>query len=550
MAFDPDKYLSQSAPSAFDPDAYLGVSQKPAATGYTGPVVEENPTWASTGGGAAMGRPRMVNRTNVQALPRPLESTLAGVTKSAIDPLIASAQLVTGGNLGTSQLAQNLDKQADVYYETNPISYGTGRVAGAIAPAAAVTKGVGMIPSFARANPIAQGAGLGAVSGLLTPTNTGETGAEMYQNVGQNVAIGTALGGAIPAVGQLPSMLRGKAPSPQLTQSIQQARDLGYVIPPSQANPSMLNRFMEGVAGKISTAQNASARNQEITNRLAAKSLGLAEDTIITPQVLTDLRSTAGDAYKNLGMSGQVIADKSYTNALDDIAKPFITAAQGFPDAPPSPVLNLVQSLKSPSFDASAAVEKVRQLRTAADDAFRSGNTDIGQASKKAAAAIENALEGHLSKTGQSDLLTKFRDARQLIAKTYSIEKAANTTTGTIDAKKLAAQLQRGKPLSGELKSIAQFSQAFPKASQATEAMGSLPQLSPLDYAAGLIGGVSTGGLGAGAILARPALRAAALSSPVQNRLISNTAAPFLTPEQRRLATLLTLQGVQGATNE
>jgi hypothetical protein len=346
-------------------------------------------------------------------------------------------------------------------------------------------------------------------------------------------------------------MLRGQAPTPQMAQSIQQARDLGYVIPPTQANPSMLNRAMEGVAGKISTAQNASARNQQITNELAAKSLGLPKDTPITPEVITNLRSKAGEAYTNLGLSGQVIADKSYINALDDIAKPYLTAMQGFPDAPPSPVINLVQSLKSPSFDASSAVEKIKQLRTSADDAFRTGNSDIGRASKKAADAIESALETHLNKTGQSDLLNKFRDARQLIAKTYTIEKAANTTTGTIDAKKLAAQLQRGKPLSGELKSIAQFSQAFPKASQATEAMGSLPQLSPLDYVAGLLGGVSTtGGLGAAAILARPALRAAALSSPVQNRLIQGTAAPYLTQNQRNLAQLLTLQGVQGATNE
>ena len=104
--------------------------------------------------------------------------------------------------------------------------------------------------------------------------------------------------------------------------------------------------------------------------------------------------------------------------------------------------------------------------------------------------------------------------------------------------------------MSGELKSIAQFSQAFPKASQATEGMGSLPQLSPLDYFAGVVGGVSTGGLGAGAVLARPALRATALSSPIQNRLIPNTAAPLLTPDQRNLARLLTLQGVQGAINE
>jgi hypothetical protein len=139
-----------------------------------------------------------------------------------------------------------------------------------------------MIPSFARANPIVQGTALGATSGLITPINTGETGADLYGNVAKNVAIGTALGGAIPAVASVPSMLRGQGPSPQMVQSIQQARDLGYVIPPTQANPSMLNRTIEGIAGKLSTAQNASARNQQITNELAAKSLGLPIDTPIT----------------------------------------------------------------------------------------------------------------------------------------------------------------------------------------------------------------------------------------------------------------------------
>lgn len=542
MAFIPD---TQQTPR-FLPDEV----KAPTPTAYAGPVIEENPTWTSTGGGAAMGRPRRLNRTNVQAEPRPLESTLAGVTKSVIDPFVAGAQLVTGGNLGTSELAKRLDKEADVYYEANPVSYGAGRVAGAFAPAAAITKGAGMIPSFARANPILQGTALGATSGLITPINTGETGADLYGNVAKNVAIGTAFGGAVPAVTSVPSMLRGQNPSPQMVQSIQQARDLGYVIPPTQANPSMLNRTIEGIAGKLSTAQNASARNQQITNELAAKSLGLPKDTPITPEVITSLRTKAGEAYTNLGLSGKVVPDSSYTKALDNIAQPYRAAMLGFPNAQPSPVINLVQSLKSDFFDASSAVEKIKQLRTSADDAFRTGNTDIGRASKKAADAIENALEVHLRKTGQSDLLNKFKDARQLIAKTYSIEKAANTTTGTVDAKKLAAQLQKGKPLSGELKSIAQFSQAFPKASQATEGMGSLPQLSPLDYFAGVVGGVSTGGLGAGAVLARPALRAAALSSPVQNRLIPNTAAPLLTPDQRNLARLLTLQGVQGAINE
>jgi hypothetical protein len=364
------------------------------------------------------------------------------------------------------------------------------------------------------------------------------------------VAVGTALGGAIPAIGAIPSMMRGQPPSPQMVQSIQQARDLGYVIPPTQANPSMLNRVMEGVAGKISTAQNASARNQQITNQLTAKSLGLPKDTQITPEVLQNLRNTAGQAYENLGLSGRIKTSPKFNQALNNIAEDAVRAQKDFPTASKNEVIELVNSLKSPSFDVSSAISKIRLLRNDADKAYSLSDKVLGKANRDASQVLENTIENYLANTKQTDLLDKFRDARQLIAKTYTIEKAANTTTGTIDAKKLAAQLQRGKPLSGELKSIAQFSQAFPKASQTTELMGSLPQLSPLDYAAGVIGGASSGGVGAGAMLARPVLRAAALSSPVQNRLIPSTAAPFLTDNQRNLARLLTLQGVQGATNE
>lgn len=542
MKFVPDTVQ----PLQFVPDEVA----KPASTAYAGPTVEEYPQWESTGGGAAMGRPRRVNRINVQAEPRPLESALAGATKSVVDPLVAGAQIVTGGKLGTSELAKKLDKEADVYYEANPVSYGTGRVAGAVLPATAVTKPLGMIPSFAKANPIVQSGVVGATSGLMTPVNTGETGADLYGNVAQNVALGTAFGSAIPALGKIPSMFAGKAPAPQMQQAVKEARDLGYVIPPTQANPSLLNRIIEGTAGKLSTAQNASARNQEITNRLTAKSLGLPEDTVITPQVLSSLRNTAGQAYDRLGNIGVIMPNKSYYDQLDNIKKPFVATQQSFPNQTPSPVINLINSLKTEFFDSSSAIEKIKQLRTQADDAFKTGNTDVGRAAKQAATALENAIEDHLTTTKQTDLLGKFRDARQLIAKTYTVEKAANQTTGTIDAKKLAAQLQKGKPLSGELKSVAQFSQAFPKASQAIEPMGSLPQFSPLDYFAGLIGGVSTGGLGAGAVLARPAMRSLALSSPVQNRLLPTPSTVALTPEQRNLARLLTLQGFQGATNE
>jgi hypothetical protein len=171
-------------------------------TAYAGPVVEENPVWASTGGGAAMGRPRMVNRTNVQETPRPLESFMAGATRSVVDPLMAGAQLITGGQGGISSAAQRLAQDSEMYSQANPASYIGGRIGGAILPAAGIAKGVGAIPSFARANPYVQGAAVGAASGAMIPEETGLTGAPMYQQMGENVATGTAIGTAIPVVGR------------------------------------------------------------------------------------------------------------------------------------------------------------------------------------------------------------------------------------------------------------------------------------------------------------------------------------------------------------
>jgi hypothetical protein len=167
----------------------------------TEPQVTES-QFAETGGGAAVGRPVRGVRLNVQPEPRPLESFMAGATRSAIDPLMAGAQMVTGGRGGVSDAVKRLAQESQVYEEANPMSYIGGRVGGAVLPAAGVAKGVGAIPSFARANPYVQGAGVGAITGAMTPVETGATGSEMYQQMGENVATGGAIGTAIPVVGR------------------------------------------------------------------------------------------------------------------------------------------------------------------------------------------------------------------------------------------------------------------------------------------------------------------------------------------------------------
>jgi hypothetical protein len=428
---------------------------------------------------------------------------------------------------------------------TLPVVSGIGSLVSMAAPrlGAAISSGgmtTGAAPTGALARlgdmgiRVAGGAaGGGVAAGMVNPEDAG-TGAAIGAVAPPALV---ALGRAGQAVG---STLRGPAQAPQLAQAVANARQAGYVIPPSQARPTLGNRLMEGFAGKLTTAQNASARNQAVTNRLAAEALGLPGDAQITPVVLKTVRDQAGQAYQAIGQTGAVQPTAAYTKALDAIAAPFQKAAAAFPNAKPSPVLQLVDELRSPSFDAAAAIEKVKMLRTQADDSFRTGNTDLARASRAASQALEDALETHLQNIGQRQLLQEFRDARQLIAKTYTVEKALNPASGSIDARKLAADLKRGKPLTGELKQAGDFAGQFPKASQPLEGMGSLPQSSPLDWHALGATSLATGSplpmLGVGA---RPAARAAVLSPMVQNRLVqpppSNALAALLDPEIQRL---------------
>jgi len=101
------------------------------------------------------------------------------------------------------------------------------------------------------------------------------------------------------------------------------------------------------------------------------------------------------------------------------------------------------------------------------------------------------------------------------------VQKALNPAAGGIDARKLGAEIKKGKPLSGDLKRAGEFGLQFPKAAQTVEGMGSLPQTSPLDWigAGSIATALGNPWIMAGA-LARPAARSAALSPFVQNGLL------------------------------
>jgi hypothetical protein len=424
----------------------------------------------------------------------------------------------------------NLSKPEEFLNAINQIETGTQQQSGSpyllkgasmvgqAAPYFATGGRIGAIPSFTKN--VGQGALIGAGSALATPEEIGLTPEQFREAKNKNIAIQTTLGGAFPIAGEMVSKaanaLRGTKLSPQMENAVLEARQAGYTVPPTQAGGGMVNRLLEGMAGKASTLQEASVRNQEVTNKLATKSLGLPEDTVLTPEVLSTIRDDAGMAYealKALPKKPAVLADST----MNRVAVAEINPAK------------LVEDLKIARKDAEGYYNAYARSAHPEDLA-------TAKAFKSKATEIENTLENYAKEMGQDKLVPALRDARQLIAKTYTVENAMNKTTGTIDAKEFAKRLQKGKPMSEELEQIGKFAQAFPKAAQKPEIIGGTIGISPLDYTvAGLTGGASllggndketTSAATLAALLARPVARKAVLSNRMQNNLVQQQVAP------------------------
>lgn len=303
-----------------------------------------------------------------------------------------------------------------------------------------------------------------------------------------------------------------------LNAALKTAKDVGYVVTPSMAQKSgPIISTLEGLGGKIKTQQSASVKNQAVTDRLVRQSLGLAEDAPLTPETLNAVRQQAGQAYEALRGLGTVNADADLKLALQQASKQTQGASRSFPGlVKANPVDDIVKALDQPKFDAGDAIDAVRVLRDQADSFYTSGDKASGKAIKGIANALEDSLERAAQSTGNPQLVNGFREARKTIAKTYTVQSALGA--GSVNAQKLASQLTKGKPLSGELKQVAQFSQAFPKATQSGV---DVPAFSPLD--------MFSGGLGAGmgsvplmaATASRPVTRSIILSKPVQNMLLA-----------------------------
>jgi hypothetical protein len=349
-------------------------------------------------------------------------------------------------------------------------------------------------------NPEAEDVGTGAVVGAVAPNVlkvVGEAGRRMGKASADKYAA------------ELTKFNRS-APA---RQTLKESIEAGYVVPPNLAEPSTINAIIESFSGKQATGQLASVRNQNVTEKLVREALGLAEDAPLTKGALEQIRKVEGGAYKAVGnLSPKAEMDlEALKQARND--------AQGW--------FNAYNRSASP-----ADLAKAKDFRDTAE-------------------VLELQLESHAQNAGKPELIPALRDARKQIAKTYTVERALNNATGTVNARVLGRLYEKGKPLSDGLDVVGKFASGYPAVAQAPQQMGS-PAAHNLRAMAGMLAGgggaallSNPAGLALGAIpFAAPAAARSIMFRSGAQQALANRAAPSMSKAQL-LAQLLQQQEAQ-----
>jgi len=384
---------------------------------------------------------------------------------------------------------------------------------------------------------LAQNIGTGATTAALTSAaaqqaNTGTINPAQVFNE-------AAAGGILTAPTATVSALTTPRAPANLTQSqlvAERAIAQGATLPPTQVNPSMLNRLLEGFSGKQQTGQVASIKNQEVINAQARKTLNLPEDTVITPQVLQDYRNVKGQAYDALKSNNTYYADKQF---FTDINKRTAELQKLANTTDVTAELRVLNGLKQMNFDGVGLVEQMKRLRYDGEGNLASmapKDRSLGQAQKFAARQLEDLAERNLKNFNQPDVMSNFKQARQDIAKSYTIEKSLNAVTGDVSGAKLGQRAAQGKIVPSELQALADAAAAYPTAFQNTARIGSVPGISPLDVGAAGVAAASAGNPSLlGAVIGRPAVRAGITSPVFQRNML-----PSSQPQMPSLANRIT----------
>ena len=343
---------------------------------------------------------------------------------------------------------------------------GLGKKAGMIGPSAEPTSGPGKyaaaglqaLPSAMLGRPTAP-----QIPRAVTSAVTSGVGAQAGKDIApEGYEQAGALAGSVIPGG--PKMLKTpgageRATAERKSQAFGQAKELGIPVPPREMNP-------DPVQQKI---QNA-----------AAKELKLPEGTELSPPILQDYRTAHykqgyEPVMKDPGLKGIIMPTPAFNRQIRTMKKEEEKLRNEFPGSVKDVgVQKALDDLLQPmglGFSADGAMAQIKRMREAATNNLSSpsANDDtirLGLYQRKMATALDDLVESNVKQIGKPELITNFREARKAIAQSHDIESSLDPSTRRLDPRKLAILQTDGRPVSGQIKELADVAAAFPGAVQ------------------------------------------------------------------------------------
>lgn len=311
-------------------------------------------------------------------------------------------------------------------------------------------------------------------------------------------------------------------------EAAQAAQRRNVAINPAEANPNVKTKMLVGATGEAVVNEKASKANMPRWNEMAREDMGLPENTPLDAKAFQKAREAHDAPYEKIRQVPTMVADADALNQLNSLKLDPTLIGNAEKAAKINGVIDDAMNLTAQGLSGKQVVENIRQLRNDASRTMRNQSAspidlDVADAKLGIANALENIIESNIR---DPKALNEFRAARTAMAKTYDWERATGVTTKQVDPAEVVKMAEKGKPLSGALKDIADIAGNYPEATRlATNKEPLLYQRLRRGGAGGTIGFAVGGGpvgaaIGAGLTSLGSEAAANLLTRPgVQNRL-------------------------------
>jgi hypothetical protein len=556
MPFDPDKYLAEKRGSgSFDPDEYLRTkaeeSQKLAAgageaqrqrlrSGEDVKVPRGEFEYAITD--AAKEAPSSLDA--LREMGTGMGATMVGRAVGApFGPLgVAAGGAIAGGGMNVVNQMVRMAQDPNQKFRWGEL--GAETMGGMIPGGSAVSGGVRGVAGEA----VKQG--FAGIAGDLMRKTVDQgrlpTGEETAYAFGvPAVAGGVAQKLFASAPETVSAIATAKANKPRKMQVAEQGAQDELKIVPSEAHGGIMPALVESVGGKQASERTVQLSNVKNINRMVNDDLGIpmGPDGILIqpgPEVLKRIREHEGKVYESMNgvaeQAGKQIDALDATRAQLSLIPDQHARAIAL-NAHDTSVASQLGLLKTVRDNNPQALRDIRgKMQQAWDNYYASDGRNVAAqtdafALRDQAKKMEKDMEDGFVAIGRKDLADQLRPARERIAKTHNVEESLGSDY-TVDPAKLKQLSDRGVPLGGKLKLIADFTGNFPRSVRAQNRVVD-PNVSPFSMIlSGLAGGsaaVSSGGHIPETLLAAAAIPAARmsaqkylLSSGVQKRAVES----------------------------